>query len=385
MAPATPTTRCGKCKNAITRKAHLLCSECGLHYHLACMGYEKLFSTMDAERKSQWKCHPCRQKTPEPAANDPYLNVTMTRGSTRPSISTKKTLERPVLAGGVGDEAIELSADLKKYVEDQMNLFTQNLLSKIDKITSSISSFNSRFNAIEQRISTIEERLGNSETLQLANERNQASDVRVNDLVATVDRLTRELNDREQELLLTEVEISGIPETSGENPVHIATIVGSKLGVQVEERDVISAVRVGARRDYASVAAAGSARAALGAGGGQAEAEVTAGQRPLVVRLQRRAQRDELLRAARVRRNLDTAGLNLPGPTSRFYINERLTKSNRQLFKRVREEKNRLNWKFAWTKNGSILVRRDLEAPVMRIRTEADIAKVFVPATVSGN
>ncbi|KAI5641085.1 hypothetical protein NE865_06741 [Phthorimaea operculella] len=353
MAPATPPTRCGKCKNAITRKAHLLCSECGLHYHLACTGYEKLFTTMDAERKSQWKCLPCRQKTPEPAANDPYLNVTMTRGSTRPSISAKKTLESPAVAVGVGDEAIELSTDLKKYVEDQMTLFTQNLLSKIDKIASSISSFNSRLNAIEQRISTIEERLENSESVKSANEGN----VRVNDLVATVDRLTRELNDREQELLLTEVEISGIPETSGENPVHIATIVGSKLGVQVEERDVISA----------------------------ADAEVTAGQRPLVVRLQRRAQRDELLRAARVRRNLDTAGLNLPGPTSRFYINERLTKTNRQLFKRVREEKNRLNWKFAWTKNGSILVRRDLEAPVMRIRTDADIAKVFGPATVSGN
>ncbi|KAI5634682.1 hypothetical protein NE865_12590 [Phthorimaea operculella] len=381
MAPATPPTRCGKCKNAITRKAHLLCSECGLHYHLACTGYEKLFTTMDAERKSQWKCLPCRQKTPEPAANDPYLNVTMTRGSTRPSISAKKTLESPAVAVGVGDEAIELSTDLKKYVEDQMTLFTQNLLSKIDKIASSISSFNSRLNAIEQRISTIEERLENSESVKSANEGN----VRVNDLVATVDRLTRELNDREQELLLTEVEISGIPETSGENPVHIATIVGSKLGVQVEERDVISAVRVGVRRDYASVAAAaGGARAAPG-GSGQADAEVTAGQRPLVVRLQRRAQRDELLRAARVRRNLDTAGLNLPGPTSRFYINERLTKTNRQLFKRVREEKNRLNWNFAWTKNGSILVRRDLEAPVMRIRTEADIAKVFGPATVSGN
>ncbi|KAJ2944586.1 hypothetical protein O0L34_g3939 [Tuta absoluta] len=377
MAPTpTPPTRCGKCKNAITRKAHLTCAECKLHYHLACMGYEKLYSTMDAERKSHWRCLPCRQRTPD-SAIDPFSNVTMARGSTRPSTDPNKSVESSAL----GDDAIELSVDLKNYIQEQMTLFTRNLLTKIDVIASSISAFNMRFNAIEHRITTIEKRLENSDSVKLANEGNKASGV--DDLVATVDRLTRDLNDREQELLLTEVEISGISETSGENPVHIATIIGSKLGVQIQECDVVSAARVGVRRDYASAAAAGTAHEAPGSR--NADAEVSAGPRVLVVRLQRRAQRDELLRAARVRRNLDTTGLNLSGPISRFYINERLTKYNRQLFKRVREEKMRLNWKYAWTKNGSILVRRDQEAPVMRIRTEADILKVFCPSSVSGN
>ncbi|KAI5634720.1 hypothetical protein NE865_12575 [Phthorimaea operculella] len=336
---------------------------------------------MDAERKSQWRCVTCRQKKTNAPVNDPYMNVTMTRGSTRPDTHENPDSSHDSLV--LGDESIGLTADLKKYVADQMSSFTETLLVKIDTLASSLSKINNRFDEIEIRISKLEKRFENSEPTKQASVNDTADDVRVNDLAATVDRLTRELNDREQELLLNEIEISGIPETNAENAVHIATILGSKLGVQLEERDIVSAARVGVRRDYASAAAAGTARAPPDHRA--ADGEATTGPRMLVVRLQRRAQRDDLLRAARVRRNVDTDGLGLPGPVTRFYVNERLTKVNRQLFRRVREEKKRLNWKYAWTKNGSILVRRDQNAPVLRVRTEADVGRVFGASNVGGN
>ncbi|VVC91317.1 unnamed protein product [Leptidea sinapis] len=121
-----------------------------------------------------------------------------------------------------------------------------------------------------------------------------------------------------KELLLTDVEITGLSEANGENPVHLVCLVSKKLGVELEERDIVSAVRVGPKR-------------------GMTEGAAPVKPRPLAVRLSRRAQRDNMLRAARVRHGANTEGLELPGPPVRFQVNERLTKTNRQLFYDTRQ------------------------------------------------
>lgn len=384
----------------------LICANCKLYFHIECVGYEKRYFLLDNNRKSQWKCSPCQKstitnekctpirsgagsrpppkqvevkektlpmadsgdsppmafKSPVSEVIDPFQNVTV-RGHSQKLRGDNRSLDEN---SPPGDTALEITTALKEYIAEQMSNFTQQLLTKIDTLATSIQTFNSRFNHIEERITTIEKRL----------------DEKVNDniheLAVTVDRLKCELNDREQEILLNDIEISGIPEANGENPVHIATLIGNKLGVTIDERDVVGAERVGARRSFAAVAG--------GAGGNVDGADETggrAGPRPLVVRLLRRSQRDELLRAARVRRAVDTAGLNLPSPPRRFYVNERLTRANRLLFRRVREMKQQLEWKFAWTRDGTVLVRRDVGESVKRIRSEADFLKVFGSKAVS--
>ncbi|CAG5037141.1 unnamed protein product [Parnassius apollo] len=55
-------------------------------------------------------------------------------------------------------------------------------------------------------------------------------------LESTVNQLQADLNDRDQELLANDVELSGIPEESGENPTHLVLSVVTKLGVHLEER-----------------------------------------------------------------------------------------------------------------------------------------------------
>ncbi|GBP01466.1 hypothetical protein EVAR_27596_1 [Eumeta japonica] len=62
----------------------------------------------------------------------------------------------------------------------------------------------------------------------------------VHDLAGAVDCLQSELNNREPELLRNYLESYGIPETKGDDPVHTATLIGSKLG----ECDVDSVVHI---------------------------------------------------------------------------------------------------------------------------------------------
>lgn len=91
----------------------------------------------------------------------------------------------------------------------------------------------------------------------------------------------------------------------------------------------------------------------------------------------RRALRDDLLRAARVRRGATTADMSLPGPARRFYVNERLTKTNRQLFNKTRAAAKNCKWKFVWTRDGRIYARKTEGQSGVRIRTDLDITRIF--------
>ncbi|XP_045541400.1 uncharacterized protein LOC123722877 [Papilio machaon] len=179
-------------------------------------------------------------------------------------------------------------------------------------------------------------------------------------VINTIADLRIQLNDRDQELLLNDVEIAGLPEERNENVLHLVSVVAVKLGLTLEDRDIVHAERQGAVR--------------RNRGDGEGAPQQP---RPLVVRLARRAQRDALLRAARVRRGLTTADMNIAGTPRKFYVNERLTRNNRQLFGKTREAASRLQWKYVWTKGGRIFTRKEEGKAIERISSEEDIKKIF--------
>ncbi|CAG9137821.1 unnamed protein product [Plutella xylostella] len=185
----------------------------------------------------------------------------------------------------------------------------------------------------------------------------------IESLEQAIEDLKMELQDRDQDLLENDIQITHIPETKAENPLHLVKVIAVKLGMTLDERDIVSAVRVGALRPAAG-AAEGAAAAAARA-------------RPLAVRLARRATRDELLCAMRVRRGLTTADMGLEGEPKRFYINERLTKLNRQLFGKARDLGKRFSWRFIWTKDGRVFLRQAEGKPSFRIRCVNDLTNIF--------
>ncbi|XP_063618750.1 uncharacterized protein LOC134791631 [Cydia splendana] len=251
-----------------------------------------------------------------------------------------------------------------------------------------MESISSRLTSFDERITSLETRFSdNIDTNQN------------NELVIEVEKLKCQINERDQELLINDLEITGIPETTNENKLHLITLIGQKVGVAVSEHDVMSVTRVGVRRavpaqtiqsganspDESSslceatphVRGAQVPGAAAPPPESGSTSSVTMTSRPLVVRFVRRDQRDQLLRAARVRRVIDTTGLGFTGKPSRVYINERLTAANRQLFYKTRMEARRLQWRAPWTTRGNIFVRRDAEHSAIKIRSEADIGRVF--------
>ncbi|KAG6456656.1 uncharacterized protein LOC115447666 [Manduca sexta] len=174
------------------------------------------------------------------------------------------------------------------------------------------------------------------------------------DLRAEVLELRHELDAREQQKYLKDVELTGITEHQGENLTQIVNNISAKLGISLEPHDVDDIKRVGQRTTGSD-----------------------SRPRPVIVTLTRRAPRDQLLRAARVRRGLTTDMIQVPGNSRRIYVNEHLTKSNRVLFSKARASGLQLKFKYVWTSNGTVFMRRTETSSVLRVTSETILEKLM--------
>ncbi|XP_063380282.1 uncharacterized protein LOC134666906 [Cydia fagiglandana] len=252
-------------------------------------------------------------------------------------------------------------AEFRKELNSNFNIKIDSLRSDVNSLTVEIKGLQQNINCVNEKVKALELENVDLKSKLAKCESNQSPGIRA--LQDSVTRLETELNDRDQAALSNDLEISGIPEFKEESAVHIVLATAKKIGVPLEECDVVSVERAGPVRDAAQAAGPESARPR---------------PRPLVVRLARRAVRDALLKAARVRRGANTEGIGLPDHTaSKFNVHDRLTRKNRILFGKARERGRSEQWRFIWSIDGRIYVRKSESSRVYRIRTESDLDRVF--------
>lgn len=99
------------------------------------------------------------------------------------------------------------------------------------KLRSTVRSCENRLDKVEEKVQAILEAWTST----------AGSDSRIVKVIQTIDtnieRLQQDINDRDQELLLNVVGLSGVAEESGEKPIDIALACAAKLGVQLDECD----------------------------------------------------------------------------------------------------------------------------------------------------
>lgn len=379
--------KCAVCGRYLSVKGGATCSnsKCSNKYHLAC-----LLLPESAQISSDWACPDCKKKLPRGESNA-ISNRELPSGS--PETSEPVLLPVHGAVAGLPDTVMqtvstacavsEPSPDTQLTLREEIKLFRSELREIRDELREfrrEMAELHTSHGVCTQRVDGLEAKIEAIEKRQSA----AVPDGNVSQLERTVARLQLELNDRDQELLSSDLEIANIPEMPGENIVHTVVLVATKLGVSLEERDIVYAQRVGIRIERkvptgmvmggdGPVGGGSPTGGANSAGGTGASAR----GRRIVVRLTRRALRDELLQSARVRRGANTADLGLPAPPRRFFLNERLTKTNKYLFYRVREAASRLGWRYTWTKFGRILAKQGDGKATHCIRSEEDLTRVF--------
>ncbi|XP_022831319.1 uncharacterized protein LOC111359858 [Spodoptera litura] len=360
-----PGTKCGGCGRFISTQDGAKCTKCQEIYHRACVGIPTKSGIAQG-----WRCPECKKHI----ARDNRTETPVRGSAQSPSADTNKMTAmadsgepRSPRAGAEGGLSLAASAPLLglsvaaetnlqmivvelRAVREEIKGFRKEMEVEMSRLGAALGVCSARVDGLEARLDVLEQRA--TATTVSSGSCN---------LDRVVEDLRREINDRDQDLLVNDVEVSNLPETKSENPVHIVKAIGRKLGVNFEDCDIVSAERIGGRQLNVTSSA------------GPTESR----PRPLVVRLARRDLRDKLLTGARVRRGATTDDLDMPGPAQRFFVNERLTKVNRQLFRRARDAASLLKWRFVWTKQGRIFARREPGDKAQRIRTEEDFSRIF--------
>ncbi|KAL0894687.1 hypothetical protein ABMA27_013232 [Loxostege sticticalis] len=359
---------CANCNKPLPKSEFMRCSSCKAAFDLVCINLSTQrfysFYKLDKQRRDNWKCSKCPTKKPSKASTPRRLISDLSPESSNITVRDKTLTTKDIGSEGTPYESNSLKDDMsstmdfKLLLEEMRAIRTEMSLfrSVITDLSSSIKSQNLRLDSLESRIDDLEAKTGES-----------GSSV-INKLEETIAQLKLDIEEKDQETLGNDIEVANFPEISNENSIHVMLTVAKKLGVELDERDIVSAQRVGAPR-VSNPSAGGAAR-----------------PRPIAVRLARRSQRDALLQAARVRRRLTTDDVNLPGTpiASRpFYVNERLTRANRQLFQRTREVAKRLGWTYVWTRDGKVFTRQENGKARHRVRTQADLVRVFGSNAVS--
>ncbi|KAL0860160.1 hypothetical protein ABMA27_010467 [Loxostege sticticalis] len=311
MAP-----KCNACGKFLSAADKVTCTKCSGTHHRACVTMPQ-----GSQTPAAWLC-PSGQscKASLPRAN---TDGTPIKGQPHTSSSTDSAVDTADV------NLIQKFREEVKKASEECKIWRE----EVADIRSIMNSMADRLEKLEKRVEDIEQL--RSSAVGVEGEANKALEV-------AVFQLKCELDERDQELLLNNVDIAGIPEEDNESVQHLVLACATKLGVPLDDRDIVSCRRVG-----------------------------------LQVRLARRSTRDQLIKAARVRRGLNTEGLGLRAPPRLIYLNERLTRTNRQIFNKAREIAKKLSWRFVWTREGQVFIRRDHGAPASRIRSCGELERVF--------
>lgn len=297
------------------------------------------FAGLSSEKRGNWKCPDCcaslrkggdNSSTPVKAAEE---NITL-----------RKKSDMVGDAAATSTEIKELTSEVRLLTHEIYSLKKQleNAISSLSSCEKRLDELGAAFSVNDNRIKQLEDRIQDTDVLK-----------------ATIKDLQQEMNANNQNHLRNELELSGIPEINNENLHHIALLATRKVGVELDDRDIDWVTRVGPRGMHAT----------------STDSKIKF-PRPVVVRLLRRAKRDEIVKAAKTRRNITSADIDIPGEPQRIFYNERLTKYNRELFRDARKKTKELGFAHCWCSHGTIFIRQYEGKPARSVRNFDELAEL---------
>lgn len=334
-------SNCSTCLKSVKSVDKIICSRktCGKIYHCLCVNIK-------ADAKcSGWAC--CKQPRPgdnsrtslrhheeEPldSGDDGIGNVTRRKPSQQKQELLPPTAESD-LCSSVRTVMKEELSEMKEQMVN-MDKFIKFICAQNEELTKGLAATNKEMKNLKDENASLHLEMKTYETRL---------------------KVLEEDNARQQQWFrLNNLEIVGVPETRTEVTCEVVLEVAKHLGVEVNPGEVEFAHRVQPR----VLASAERGRA-------------------IVVRFRNRFTKDRLVAAARRSKNLTAKDLGL-GDNSRIYINEHLTKLNKALLRDCKMKAKELCYKYVWTKNCRIYMRKNDTSPPQLVNSTADLVKKIV-------
>lgn len=336
------SNKCAGCARDLLTSEQLKCTDCALRYHFECVNTaNKKFKEICTYYKKTWVCPTCQSKKPkgdnsntpvraEYIMNDdiPTSNVTTRRGVLGSSHS-------PVI------ETLSLN-NVKELIHDSMD----NLLDRIERKMTKIIEM--KTNDIFKEVNDLKDSIhylhkqyeDTNNDLQLMSSQMQKLGNENENLRTTVKDLSNRLSIMEQHSRMSNVEIQCIPESKAENLMNVITEISKVTGAKLQEGDIHKCTRI----------------AKINPENKRPRSVVVKFSSPRIrdtfmasVKQFNRKHRDD---------KLNTKHIGIGGEQKPVYVVDHLTPEMKKIHALARETAKKLNFKFVWTKNGRVFMRK---------------------------
>lgn len=371
--------KCVGCKGSLQKKDFMKCKDCSQQYDLLCANLSpKRFRGFSEEKKLKWLCPECVCKRPKSDNNNtPVRSTQLQRPPSPPKLlipvasdessagtsNVTKRKRSPVSSSYITEDRFreiwrgEMIQEFRSMIDSSIRELSGQLKTingQCTEFQDSLSYVSKQYDDLRKEISDVKQLFGNtSSEIKVLREENKSLKQSLTACVSRVKLLEEEHLKQQQWARIQNVEIIGIPEFKDEATTDLVMKVTKHIGVVVQPSDIEFAHRVQPRR------AVGSSQA-----------------RPIVVRLRQRAVKDQLIAAARKHRGITAGDVGFAGETTRVYVNEHLTKENKMLLGACKERAKEVGYKYTWTKNCRVFVRKDDNSPPIAMNSSADLAKL---------
>ncbi len=236
---------------------------------------------------------------------------------------------------------------VEKKISDRLELFTNRLDKideKIDKMEKKQATVNNKIDSLDGYINNIwkenaEIKKENEEILKRAKESQRKAEV-----------AQAKIDDLEQYGRKAMIEVNGFPRLDEEDPWKLTLDLAEKLNVSVSENEIEACHRI-----------SGNEKAGI------------------IVEFASRRKRDEFLVAKKKLSGISTKDFGFEVSKKgegRIFINESLTAKRKMLIRDLKSKKEEFNFKYVWSKKGTIFIRRDENSRAIRINSLDDLNKL---------
>lgn len=295
-----------------------ICSACRQHYDFQCSGITEAGFRKLGDRKNTWRCLKCKSgASPSPSASSSQSQVNQL--DLIQEQLNKITFQLTPLASLVEDV---------KVIKSELTDVKESL----DMAHKLISGFSDKIKNLDLKIINLE---------KAANE--------VPALRSEVERLSQELQDRDQRDRANNIEIRGIPQGKSENLHEIVQRIGNFYDFPVKKEDINYTARIPTRFPKA--------------------------EKPIIVSFHSRYTKENYVAASRRKKQNKLTDLGYAA-AGNFYVNDHLTQYNKNLLSKAKTLAKEKNFQYIWVKHCKIMARRSDTTPIFFIKTEKDLLKI---------
>lgn len=287
------------------------CASCKRYYHVECIKEDVEFKKTRSASKD-WLCSECRK----PASTSSSVNSSV----------TATTVTKEFLLKVMED----FKTEMRKSFRDEV----AELKTSMDFLSNAIDDTNKTVKSIQSDLSAMKKE-------------NTELKWKTATLQREVDGLKERLRSIEQYSRRTNIEISGIPVTPGENVVQVVKDIGAVLGVAAEESRVAAAHRVPSyKKDRIP---------------------------SLVVQFETKIIRDSWIGKYKEKKNITAKDVNSAYHPNKIWINEHLSPENKFFLSTLKKKCKEVGYKYAWHRDGKFFARKSDGEKCQRMSNLSDI------------